>query len=117
MTMTPWGRSDSQTVLAEGIISYGTPSHGGIWLSAERRAKLPAGIKNFLSDHKCVTDNSWWEEDCDWVVPYLFFQKDIRAHGTAFKFEENLAAAYESAKAYHPELFKHIPAQKEKVHA
>ena len=27
---TPWGQSDSQTRLGDGITFYGTPSHGGI---------------------------------------------------------------------------------------
>ena len=95
---TPWGIADGQEILADGIISYSTPSHGGIRLSAERQAKIPVGTPNFLKD------NCWWEEDCDWVVPYILFAEDIRKHGTAYKFEENLATAYETAKRYHPEL-------------
>lgn len=94
---TPWGNSDHQTTLAEGIIDYSTPSHGGIWLSDERQAQLPEGIDNFLHDKR------WWEEDCDWVVPYIIFKDDIQKYGTAYKFIENLSAAYITAKRYHPE--------------
>lgn len=95
---TPWGQSDSKEKLAEGIVSYSTPSHGGIQLSTERQAQLPAGIKNFLNSLE------WWEEDCDWVVPYILFKDDIQKQGTAYKFSENLESAYIIAKRYHPEI-------------
>lgn len=99
MRYTPWGQADSQEKLAEGIVSYGTPSHGGIWLSSERIAQLPDTIKtNFLDDLR------WWEEDCDWCVPYIIFKDDIEQYGQAYKFIDNLAVAYVTAKRYHPEL-------------
>jgi hypothetical protein len=94
---TPWGQSDGQETLAEGIISYSTPSHGGIWLSAKRQSQLPPGIDNFLHDLR------WWEEDCDWVVPYIIFKDDIERHG-CYKFIENLSVAYGIAKKYHPDI-------------
>lgn len=95
---TPWGQADGGEVLAEGVISYSTPSHGGIWLSAERRKQLPAGINNFLHN------TEWWEEDCDWCVPYIVFKDDIQEYGKAYKFIENLSAAYVIAKRWHPEV-------------
>lgn len=95
---TPWGKSDSQNTLAEGIVSYSTPSHGGIWLSSERQAQLPEGIDNFVHDLR------WWEEDCDWVVPYILFKDDIEKHGIAYKFTENLSSAYIIAERQHPEI-------------
>jgi len=94
---TPWGMADLAEELAPGIISYSTPSHGGIWLSAERRKALPK-VKNFLGT------TEWWEEDCDWAIPYVFFAEDIRQHGKAYKFEENLEAAKSIAERYHPEF-------------
>ena len=97
--MTPWGISDdSGDVLAEGIISYSTPSHGGIWLSDERMKQIPATAKNFLGNFR------WWEEDCDWVVPYIIFKDDIKEYGTAYKFDENLLVAYGIAKHFHNEI-------------
>jgi len=96
---TPWGESDSKETLAEGIVSYSTPSHGGIWLSAARQAQLPRGLDNFLGSLQ------WWEEDCDWVVPYIVFKDEIQAYGKAYKFIENLSTAYETARRWHPELF------------
>ena len=83
--------------MADGIISYSTPGHGGIWLSAARQAQL-GYADNFLKTPQ------WWEEDCDWSVPYIFFAADIRAHGTAYKFEENLVHARLIAAKYHPDF-------------
>jgi hypothetical protein len=97
---TPWGQADFSTELSEGIISYSTPSHGGIWLSASRRKVVEAvipGIKNFLGGLE------WWEEDCDWAIPYVTFQDDIRLTGKAYKFEENLETAKSIISRYHPE--------------
>ena len=98
MRNTPWGRADGKEILADGIISYSTPSHGGIWLSPKRQAKLPPGITNFLRDLQ------WWEEDCDWAVPYVIFAADILAHGTAYKFAENLAHASDIVKKHYPAI-------------
>ncbi len=92
---TPWGQSDGKEILAEGIVSYTTPSHGGIRLSPERQAELGYSA-NFLKSAE------WWEEDCDWAVPYLFFSGAIRAYDKAYHFEENLALALEIVKRYHP---------------
>jgi hypothetical protein len=73
-TTTPWGQADQAEVLAEGIISYSTPSHGGIWLSAARQREIePVRAKNWLGSLE------WWEDDCDWSVPYFFFRADIGA--------------------------------------
>jgi hypothetical protein len=94
---TPWGPSQGEEILAEGIISYSTAGHGGIWLSPERRKALPPA-KNFLGSKE------WWEEDCDWAVPYLFFSADIKAYGRAYEFEMNLEAARKTVEAYHPEF-------------
>jgi transposase-like protein len=98
MEYTPWGHSDRVTKIAEGILDVSTPSHGGIKLSLERQAQLPAGIKNFTGSY------TWWEEDCDWVVPFIIFKNDIQKFGAAYKFIENLSSAYIIAERYHPEI-------------
>jgi hypothetical protein len=76
---TPWGMADFATELAPGIVSYSTPSHGGIKLSAQRLAEL----KPELRAHKpfCGQDG-WYEEDCDWAIvamqwPELFNAENI----------------------------------------
>ena len=95
---TPWGQADSAEILAPGITSYSTPSHGGIHLSLVRQAQLPEGIDNFLHDLE------WWEEDCDWAIPYIVFQYDIEKHGAEAHFAETLEAAYSTVKHYHSSI-------------
>lgn len=72
---TPWGMSDAQTTLAPGIISYSTPSHGGIHLDDEHNQKMPAAMRN---------ESGWYEEDCEWakvafIFPEAFKPKDVEA--------------------------------------
>lgn len=88
---TPWGPTQDTVTLAEGIVSYETASHGGIWLSKERQREL--GLhRNFLQTQ------TWWEEDCDWAIPYAHFAAAILEHGTAYKFEQNLQLAMQITK-------------------
>ena len=99
-TETPWGPSQGEKELAPGIISYFTASHGGIRLSPERQAALRAAqpaIRNFLGSLE------WWEEDCDWSVPYLFFASDIAKHGKAYRYHKNMVAAARTVRQWHPE--------------
>lgn len=55
---SPWGSVQHSTVLADGIVRVSTSSHGGIWLSRERQARMPLALK---------MDTNWYEEDCDWA--------------------------------------------------
>lgn len=68
-TETPWGASDHESVKAEGIIWYSTPSHGGFWLNAERR-KL---FSEALPDFRPWAGAGWFEEDCDAAVIAIVF--------------------------------------------
>ena len=72
---SPWGRVQSAKRLADGIWSVSTASHGGIWLSGDRLAQLNALLISHYPTF-CGSDN-WWEEDCDWCVPYVAFAADI----------------------------------------
>jgi hypothetical protein len=70
---TPWGRADHITQIIPGIWHVSTPSHGGIWLSPERQAAVPDYMRSA---------DAWYEEDCDWAVPFVVFERDIRSHCT-----------------------------------
>jgi len=100
---TPWGMADTMHKEAEGIIFYGTPSHGGYWLSPERRLQINYS-DNWLST------SEWWEEDCDWAVPFWFFRNDIKkgfvAENTIERYEKNLVASVNTIKVHHPEFAK-----------
>jgi hypothetical protein len=71
--ITPFGRVDSETKLAEGITLYGTPEHGGIYLSKEQNKKVPRNLR---------TLDGYYEEDVEWVVvanvfPNVFGEEDV----------------------------------------
>jgi single-stranded DNA-binding protein len=64
---TPWGESDSEHVYADGIVFYGTPSHGGFKLDGIREDRL----EEMLMDIGLTTEQArmgyepgWYEEDC-----------------------------------------------------
>ncbi|MBK6616448.1 hypothetical protein [Ottowia sp.] len=65
---TPWGPSHSETTIAPGIVSFTTGSHGGIQLSSERIAALPASIREAKG-----SDPQWFEEDCEVNLVVLAF--------------------------------------------
>jgi hypothetical protein len=76
------------TLLAEGIRSVSTASHGGIKLSAERNAQMPDYMRN---------EDGWYEEDSEWakvavVFPDAFGADVVTAYGTLRNWEPD---AYE----------------------
>jgi len=88
--------------MAPGIEFHGTASHGGIRLDAEHQEKINYS-KNFLNSKE------WWEEDCDWAIPYYVFQDEIRAAGHMR--ENALSDAIDLIKHYH----KNFKLNKEKT--
>tara|TARA_R110002110_G_scaffold259483_1_gene475226 strand:+ start:484 stop:750 length:267 start_codon:yes stop_codon:yes gene_type:complete len=61
---SPWGPITFATRKDQGIWFVSTDSHGGFWLSLERREELPESLKgtSFLNESH---GDEWWEEDCD----------------------------------------------------
>jgi hypothetical protein len=77
-TSTPWGDPQTGNVLAPGIVEFSTARHGGIWLSDERLAALPPGLRGVATFNNLP---NWFEEDCDRVLvvfafPALFSPQD-----------------------------------------
>lgn len=84
MARTPWGQSDSYEVVAPGIVSYSTPSHGGYRLTPERCAV----VRQLLADRGCAGFEPfagwpWFEEDCDWCLVALAFPEHFPASAQA----------------------------------
>lgn len=73
---TPWGISQSHHRIADGINSYSTASHGGIELSEERLAAMPAALREFLP---FAGLRGWYEEDVDWSIVALAFPEAFDA--------------------------------------
>lgn len=72
---TPWGKADYEKVYAEGIVFYGTPSHGGFKLDHERNAKVHPALRE---------RGGYYEEDCAWAkvaftFPEVFPEMDREA--------------------------------------
>jgi hypothetical protein len=63
---SPWGPIDHVQALGEHAVAVATPSHGGLWVSAEAMASIPAPLRA-----TAYSRGGWFEEDCDWCIPYL----------------------------------------------
>jgi hypothetical protein len=79
---TPWGTADYADTIAPGIVFYGTPSHGGIWLSAERVKEMP----NYFAMATFTKSAMWYEEDLDVnmvivAFPEYFTEKEVDLAG------------------------------------
>ena len=65
---SPWGTIDAAQLLADGIVSVQTPSHGGIWLSSARLAQMPPDQRS---------SDGWYEEDCEAAFPLRRFRDEV----------------------------------------
>lgn len=63
---TPWGNADSATHYGNGLVFYGTPSHGGFKVGAGLLKRIP----EFMQRADRYTDGTkgWYEEDCGWSI-------------------------------------------------
>ena len=73
---TPWGEADSVTEIADGIVYYTTPSHGGLRLSAERWAQIPSALADTF--HTA----GWAEQDCETPLAIALLGVDPRPRFT-----------------------------------
>lgn len=78
-TSTPWGKPDYPypEQIADGIYWYSTPSHGGYWLSPERREQMPPALRAI---RPFGGREGWYEEDCDWAIVALSFPEHFNEH-------------------------------------
>lgn len=60
---SPWGKVQSATRIAEGVVVVHTAGHGGIKLDRRRNAQIPALARR---------PGGWYEEDCEANVPFVF---------------------------------------------
>ena len=94
-THTPWGPSQTESVIAPGIINYETASHGGIWLSRNRIDEMP----HYMRGHTWGSNGDhWYEEDNDWGFVALSWPQYFT--------ERQLDAARQTIGCFHPEVLK-----------
>jgi hypothetical protein len=72
---TPWGPAQSVRMLAQGIALVSTAGHGGIKLSPERQAQMPASCRTTP-----YSSGGWYEEDCDILMPIYRFYSEVGPH-------------------------------------
>lgn len=77
---SPWDTIEHAYEIAPGIVRVSTCSHGGIWLSAQRIAKLPEWALKVGSGY--APKPVWWEEDCECVVPLFVFREEAKVCAT-----------------------------------
>lgn len=88
---TPWGAADHVSMVAPGIYSVGTPSHGGMKVTAARNRGI---------DQRWRSTGGFYEEDCEQAIPILTYQDE---------FEKNLVDhAHETARRWYPEKYREI---------
>ena len=75
---TPWGPAQTVVEIAPGITAVTTAGHGGIHLDAEHAAK----VKSAIVESSFLRQAQWFEEDCDWCIPYVLFEHEIAEHGS-----------------------------------
>jgi hypothetical protein len=61
---TPWGRSQSATAYAEGIVSHSTASHGGFVLTPARNVAIHSMLR---------AEEGFYEEDAEWAIVAITF--------------------------------------------
>ena len=74
---TPWGAVQTVREVIPGMHVVTTAGHGGVHLVSELADKIPAG----LADDSFLKSRTWFEEDCDWCIPFVVFEKVIAKNG------------------------------------
>ena len=64
--LSPWGAVDHVQALGPHVVVVATPSRGGLWVSPEAMTLIPAPLRE-----TAYSRGGWFEEDCDWCIPYL----------------------------------------------
>jgi hypothetical protein len=94
---SPWGPIQTVESLGPDVVSVTTASHGGLRVSLTALARLPEAIRE-----TAFSSNGWFEEDCDWALPYLALGLDAFEPDAA-RGAELHQAAVRTVQKYHPQ--------------
>lgn len=92
---SPWGAIDGVTPLGPEAAAVTTASHGGIWVTPAALARIPESLRA-----TAYSDGGWFEEDCDWCIPYLALGLH-RFDGPKDRQDRVLAAARRTLQSFH----------------
>jgi hypothetical protein len=79
------------------VVAVTTASHGGLRVSPAALARMPEPIRQ-----TAYSANGWFEEDCDWALPYLALGLDA-FEADAARAAEVWAAAVRTVHRFHPQ--------------
>ena len=99
---TPWGPADGVDYLAPGIWKVYTASHGGIKLSPERAAGMPAAFMGASQDGF----GTWWEEDCAWSLVALVYPEAFPRQPWHSKDYDPMDTARQMAARYYANIIQ-----------
>jgi len=113
--LTPWGISDHETKLAEGVFLVDTPSHGGI-LVEKKVARTYLSCAALQIGSEFGPSHIAYEEDCDMAV-VMFEHLDEIYHLMDYSIgvEELREIIEESINEWHPEYFQAIENMRKNV--
>jgi len=94
---SPWGAIQTVTPLGPDAVAVSTASHGGLRVSPEALARMSAAIRQ-----TAYSANGWFEEDCDWALPYLALGLDAHERDAAWAAEVHQAAV-RTVQRFHPQ--------------
>lgn len=80
---TPWGAAQWVDEVLPGMTNVSTAGHGGIFLGRERNSLIPPYMRNA---------SGWYEEDCEWSIPFCVFEAELVAHGIPCCFNQKTIA-------------------------
>ena len=92
---SPWGAIDHVEALGPEVVVVSTPSHGGFWVSPRAMATIPEPLRATP-----YSGGGWFEEDCDWCIPYLALGLH-RFEASPARAAETVAAARSVLRACH----------------
>jgi hypothetical protein len=102
----PWGPIDGVFPLGRDFVEVTTPSHGGIRVSLTALARIPEPLRE-----TSFSGNGWFEEDCDWAIPYLVLGLD-RYERTGARGADVIEAARRTLARFHPQHVATVEALK-----
>ena len=75
----PWGQMLSCENVATGIWRVDTGSHGGYYISVERKDAMPKPLREYRNfvQRKDGGTGQWYEEDIDWCIVCLAYPDDF----------------------------------------
>jgi hypothetical protein len=88
---SPWGTIQTIHKLGPHCVGVETASHGGIWVDAAGLELIPEPFRK-----TGFSDRGWFEEDCDWAIPYVFC--GLAEHDRP----DHLTAAEGALQRWHP---------------